>query len=498
MTSSTAAPSRPASDVHRVDAVAPWTRADLAFAGIGVALGGVLVLGWTWPLSLWRTPGNLPAGAPMVLILGDDLAGALRFALPAVLASALWCAALLLAGRCSARCSPWLAFAFAALFVIALLPMNPAGTQDIYHNVADGRLFWLHGINPTQVPPAAFPDDAVAGQVWGYADLPSAYGPLWYYIAGLPVLLAGDGLVANLVAQKLLMGAALLATALLAGLAASRLAPERRVQAIVLCGWCPLLLWESAGNGHNDALMAAFLAAACLALSRGAYGWLLPLLVLSALVKYTTALFLPVAFVWLLRQPEVPRRTVLVSAAAAAGLAVAAFAPLYAGRETVAALSRPGMTFILSPATLAHGALSASLGDADASRLVRLATGTLFAIVYGAILWRVRGDGRQLAGASFDVLLAYLLLVSWWFWPWYLTWLAPLAALVRGGWRSIAFAAFASAALLTYLYWWPDPPWRSATWFLAYAVISGGVFGVPVLLWATGRRLPRRQASHAA
>jgi alpha-1,6-mannosyltransferase len=445
-----------------------------------MVIEAVLLLGWLQPLSLWRSPSNLPAGAPIVLILGQDVAGAVRFLVPAVLLLGAWAAAMLVALRCTGVS---VALGFSALFLITLIPMNPGGTQDIYHNIADGRLFWLYGVNPTLIPPIAFPEDAFAPHVWGYADLPSAYGPLWYLLTGIPTLTAGDGLVANLVAQKLLVAVFGFATVVVVVLAARSLVPERAVFAAVLIGWCPLLIWESAGNGHNDAVMAFFLAVALLAAARRAYLWVLPALALSALVKYTTALAFPIALMWLVRHPDVSRRDLVAGLGVAAALAALIFAPMYAGTDTIAALQRPGMTFILSPGTPLHAILVSWLSDTAATRLVQIVTGLLFVIGYIVVLARTRGDVRDLADRSFDVLFLYLVLASWWFWPWYLTWLAPAAALGRGLARPATFALMAGAALLTYLYWWSDPVWRSAQWFIAYAGITIAVFVVPATIW---------------
>jgi alpha-1,6-mannosyltransferase len=265
------------------------------------------------------------------------------------------------------------------------------------------------------------------------------------------------------------------------------------VPAVVMLGWSPLLLWEIGGNGHNDSVMAFFLAAALLAAARRAYLWLLPLLVLSALVKYTTALAIPVALVWLLRRPDVSGRTIALGAGIAVLCAVVAFAPLAAGTETVAALRRPGMTFILSPGTLVHGWLAGRLTEAEAANVVRAATGLLFLGTYIWVVARSGGDARDLAARCFDVLVLYLLLASWWFFPWYVLWLAPPAVLARGVTRLLALAAMSGAALLTYCYWWPDPPFRSEKWFRLYAAIVAGVFVLPAAIWLWGLI---REASH--
>ena len=473
----------------------------LALAGlilVGVAMEILLLAGWLRPLSLWRTPSNLPVGAPMVLILEQTRAGALRFLLPTLGLSVCWLLALWLAARLRGGAALWVAVGASALFLVTLLPLNPGGTQDIYHNVADGRLLWLYGVNPTIVPPRAFPEDAFAPHVWGYGELPSAYGPLWYLLTGPPTLLGGDELVPNLVSQKALVAIFAAGTVVVLACAARRIAPERAAFATVLAGWCPLLLWESAGNGHNDSAMAFFLALALLAATRRSYAWVLPALTLSVLVKFTTALVGPIALIWLLRRPDVSRRDILLGVAVSAALVLALFAPMWAGLDTVAALRRPGMTFILSPATLMHGALAGRLGEVDASRATRAVTGTLFLGVYAAIALRTRGDVRDLATRGFDTLFIYLMLASWWFWPWYVTWLAAPAALGRGWGRSAAFALFASAALLLYLYWWPDPLWRTREWFLLYAAITLGVFLLPAAVWLASLRRRPRCADRAA
>ena len=199
----------------------------------------------------------------------------------------------------------------------------------------------------------------------------------------------------------------------------------------------------------------------------------------------------PVALIWLLRRPDLSRRRIAAGALIAILGSLAVYAPLYAGRDTVAALQRPGMTFILSPGTLLHGSLAGAVADDQASRLVRLGSGAVFALCYAVTLWRTRGDARELAARAFDALFAYLVLASWWFWPWYITWLAPAAALSRGWHRAGAFAAFCGGALFTYLYWWAEPGWRTAEWFRLYGAITFGVFIVPAVLSLAGRRLRR-------
>jgi hypothetical protein len=215
---------------------------------------------------------------------------------------------------------------------------------------------------------------------------------------------------------------------------------------------------------------------------------------LSVLVKYTTALIVPVALIWLLRRSDVRWKDIAGGAAIAVVLTVLAFAPMYEGADTIAALRRPGMTFILSPGTLAHGVITRWLDDAAATRLIHVATGVAFLVGYVATLYRSRGGPCDLADRSFDALFLYLLLVSWWYWPWYLTWLAPAAALGSSLRRPIAFAVMAAGSLLTYLYWWPDPAWRSSAWYGAYLAITVCVFVAPAIVWLWPGAWTRRRS----
>ncbi|MBI2762012.1 MAG: hypothetical protein HYX51_11380 [Chloroflexi bacterium] len=477
------------------------THATIWLLVLAVAIELVLAFGWLRPLGLWDHQANPPDGAPMVTLLGRTRAGALRFAVPAAALVLFWGTAVWIAGRARGRTATAIVLGATVVFAATLVPMFPGGTQDIFHNVADARLLWLHGENPMLVPPIARPDDAFYRHLFGYADLTSAYGPLWYALAGIPMVLAGDGLVANLVAQKGMMAVFMVATTVLVWLVArswphdAELRGEQAgavewapnpIAAVVLAGWCPLLLWETAGNGHNDAVMVFFAAAAVAAALRRWWLWVFPLLALSALVKFTTLLLGPVLLVWLLRRSDVPRRSIIVGLALATLMVVLAYIPFWAGADTFTFLKRPGMTFILSPSTLLHGVLVNPLGDQTATRVTYAATFAAFASVYTIGLLRPRSSDARLAAGGFDAVLAYLVFASWWFWPWYLAWLAPLAAWQAGGRRAWVFVAATGAALLTYCYWWSDPPERSRLWYAWYILITAGVFVGPALLWASG------------
>jgi len=76
-----------------------------------------------------------------------------------------------------------------------------------------------------------------------------------------------------------------------------------KIGAAVLCfGWNPLVLWETAGNGHNDSLMMMFALLAILCLLSEVWPLAFTFLACSVLVKYVSLVLLPVFIVWLLRR----------------------------------------------------------------------------------------------------------------------------------------------------------------------------------------------------
>ncbi len=68
--------------------------------------------------------------------------------------------------------------------------------------------------------------------------------------------------------------------------------------------WNPLVLWEGAGNGHDDVVMCLPVLLAFLAWVRRWDRAVIPLLVVAALIKYVTVLLLPIAAVALWRRAE--------------------------------------------------------------------------------------------------------------------------------------------------------------------------------------------------
>src|SRR5262249_40232640 len=127
---------------------------------------------------------------------------------------------------------------------------------------------------------------------------PSRYGPLWALLAAVPAAVAGDNLTLAVLGFKAIGVASFLATCGLVYAAARRLRPEDALAAYVFVAWNPLLLFESAANGHNDTLMLAFTALALYLSVRRDWALAFPALAAAVLVKYITGLLGPVLLLW--------------------------------------------------------------------------------------------------------------------------------------------------------------------------------------------------------
>ena len=294
--------------LERIDA-----RRLMTVTAAGLALELVLLLGFLRPLSIWRQPRIVATDRPLATVLGTDLAGALRFAVPVACAFAAFGVAAWLAQGLRGRATEAAVLAGSVLFAITLLPMNPLGSHDVYHNIADARTLWRYGDNPTVVPPSMYVDDPFIGNVVSWQTTPSMYGPVWYAISGAPLPFTGDALWANVIGQKVLTAVFLLGVTALAMRVAAGIRPGTAVAAGVLVGWNPLLHFETAGNAHSGVVMVFFALAAFYAASRRWWWAVFPLLSLAVASKYVLVVLGPVLLVWLLRRRDVPRRQLVLS-----------------------------------------------------------------------------------------------------------------------------------------------------------------------------------------
>jgi len=319
----------------------------------------------------------------------------------------------------------------AVLLIVAFALAPPLLSQDVFSYVDYARLGVLGDLNPYSHDPTALPSDAAFPFV-GWADSPSAYGPLFTL---LTYPLASLSVPAALWTLKGLAAASLLALALLV----ARVAPSRGVdpgRAFAMVALNPLVLVHVVGGAHNDAtaMLVAFAGcAAILAARELSAGFALAS---AATLKASTAFAAPFALLaspqpptGLKREPESRFRPVgrfLVGGAmglAAIGLlAHAAFGWAWLDGFDVVGENQGRVSNYSLP-----NLLSELLNlDVDA---VRALAALVYLTLFAALLRWVCGGGdwiRAIGWAAIGLLLA-----TAWLLPWYIVWALPFAAISR-------------------------------------------------------------------
>ena len=354
---------------------------------------------------------------------------------------------------------------------VLLLASFQVGSKDPFVYACIGKVWGTYHANPYAVAPAAFPADPWQPYVQVlWARQPTPYGPLFLWQTRLVDWLADGRLFVAVWAYKLIAAAALaaaivIAATLVAGIGAAAASGAERWLHVALLAWNPLLLFESAGNGHNDALMMLWLVAAIWAHCRGgrARTWLAPaLLAFGVWYKWYALLFVPSFLIAVYRDGDVRavRRWLLALLLFGGGGALlmaplADAAPVLAqrlvGHENLRQIFPLLLSPVLAPLLWGLDALGLVGGRWDLAWFDSIRLG-LFAIVVLAVLasqWRGRVD---LVGALCVMALAFVMLVVTVLWPWHVQ-VPVVLALLAGTrrWQALG-VALTLLALLSYFF----------------------------------------------
>ena len=331
----------------------------------------------------------------------------------------------------------WLALLTGLVVVnLSMLWLYPVGAADIFDNIMRGRIAAVYGGNPFYKIPSDYARDSFYRYIaWRYS--PSAYGPLWELLAAGTSRLARDNLFANVLGFKLL---GLLfysgCIALVAGIL-NRRAPERALQGVCLFAWNPLVIYETAGNGHNDIVMVFFILLSLYALLSRRFTWAALALTAGALVKFIPILLLPVALVAGLRAQSTRQarwRFLPGALLACLVLVIAAYAPFWRGGDPLS-IRRRETLFTASLPALVQAQLEKPLGQQASQQLAARAALLLTGCAVAAQTWRAwrKTDWLAPARAWARILLFYLLFTCLWFQSWYTLWPLALAAILPEG-----------------------------------------------------------------
>lgn len=420
------------------------------YAGVLALLGaaaGMVTLYWLafgdrYPLSAF---GDRPRQSIGTLAnFSNESAYLYLFAMAALFV--LYGAALAVLAR--QRTNGWLLAAIIVVgsigFCLTLIALYPLDAADIYDYIIRGRMSAVHELNPLQNLPSQVPRDPFYPFA-AWRRVPSAYGPVWEIIAHSVSAITGAwSRDAQVIAYKLVAIAGYALTGGFIALTLRRIAPHRALMGAAIFLWNPLVVYMTAGTGHNDSVMTACVAFAIYCLSRRWYITASLGAGIGVLIKFIPALLLPLIALLAFRTLGVRRwlRYALLTALIGGGIAFASYAPYWHGWDTIRA-ERRSIMFTGSVAAVARHWLMPILdGETDLTTPPRntpiasgvLANGTL--LLFGAIylleiarVWR-QPTTEGLIGASARVIFAYLLIASIWFHAWYVIWLIALIALL--------------------------------------------------------------------
>ena len=385
-------------------------------------------------------------------------------------------------------------------------------SHDIIVYASSSRLMATYHANPYFVPISTYPHDPF-NMLNYWANSTSPYGPAWSAICYLWGLILAPQASAYALAFRLFALAAHLVNT---WLVATTLRTSGQSNRIVILGtllyaWNPLVVLESSLGGHNDVFMVTFLLMGILLSIRAdkaghltePRGYLPPVLAftLAALVKFTTlpviALFI-LFMVWRALRSNLSNTVQLKEALACRWrpalllactasitsvlVALAFYGPfwighsiqsiqnsftsppsaLYAENSILRAILAWNQTHTLPPHTIGHILVEifSVRKTWDSINITTLAGAVLLGAVW---LWHSPSI-RTFVLASLATLGA-LLIITPWFYSWYITWLVGLVAVClplaqyRAGRSLLAFTlTFSATSFLTYLFKDGYPP----------------------------------------
>ena len=391
-------------------------------------------------------PRGLEPGGPFRLVsdmVGLDRLGQTGLFLVGILATTAAALAFLLVLR-----ETWhnrltlrhvLVMAVAFHIVVLMLPL--LFSRDAYSYAYIGKIVTSYGGNPWVDTPRDYNLNSLFKLTCpGWRSTPSVYGPLFTWVSvlltgtlkSIPSLITGFQLVAMI---------ASLGTTWLVARTVQRAMPERTVFAAAIVGLNPIVVFHVVGGGHNDMLVALFVAASGASLFSGRKLAAAVALGLAVSVKATAAI--PLLLLLVVVAAAAPSRRRLREVAVHAGAAglvwlVLAFPFLQTTNPLLGLFDVADNSSWMAPGQLVVqvfdgvGGFLGGDGGADAgSVLARLlvfgasATGIVF---IAREIWR-RPEARtpRALAAAWAWGMLVLILPSPVLFTWYLVWILPLA-----------------------------------------------------------------------
>jgi hypothetical protein len=309
----------------------------------------------------------------------------------------------------------------------------PIGATDLVEYVNHGEELAFHGLNPLVVPVAEVPD-ATFVRHSAFRHATPNYGPVWIWISALVVSVLGrESLALNLLGFKVVALTAYTVQAVAIYAVLRRRAPSFALPGLVFFAWNPLILYETAASGHNDATMMALALVGILLWERDRPLLMTAALTFSFLIKIPTALLLPLFLLSAGRRRQENGEglmTVIPGGLVALALVAVSYLSLPSPLAALTNLADRSHLFTHSlPAIFQLTLRALGTGTDRAQAITRALSIAALGIWYVGQTWKTWKAPAEVLRPAYHVLLFLLLFVTPWFQPWYVTWLVALAAL---------------------------------------------------------------------
>ncbi len=404
-----------------------------------------------------------------------------------------------------------------ALFALPMIWVPGMTSGDLYLYMFYGREIAKYGANPIVYAPDHFSSDPHF--LWvNWPNLPSAYGPLWLMLSAGLSAVAGDGLFSNILAYKVaVLVMHLLATAAVY-LFLKEVRPELATWGAIFYGWNPMVIFETIASGHNDVMMALFVGLSLIAAMRRRWLFAVGFLMAAVMVKASALLLLPpLLIVWLLTLEGWRRRAraAVVGAVVALAVALALYAPLWAGGTLVENIrTNPAarayqntlwqmvaLRFAVEPSNRTARTMDEFLRQQavydSVTAKVDVARNVVFAIAALYVLYRLVYKRMRLDDAWIWLWFAYCATLAW-IWPWYFVLGMPLAA-IRGPGRTVALSVGMTVGGMLFWLGWPPYALPAAPWLFGWraALLMFPPLAVALLPWLSSgiERIVGREAA---
>lgn len=338
------------------------------------------------------------------------------------------------------------------IYTVVVLTLPLLFSRDVWSYAYYGRLWSTYGANPYDATPKDFHLNGLWSLAWpGWRGTPSVYGPLFTRMSAI-LTRAASSPSSLIIGFHAIAAAASLGTIAILARLVGRVRPDRAVFAVATVGLNPIVVFHVVGGGHNDMLVAFFIAAGVALLfarrelpSAIAFG-----LGMSIKASAVVPLVLLIVAVVAAADPERRRRVALTFAGVIGAMWLLLAMPfLEASNPTLGLIEVSGHDSWMAPGQLVvrlfsgiGGLIGGDPFRDPAATVGRLSLFGLSLVGVAMIAHRIWKDpaARQPAAltAAFGWALLVVILPSPVLFTWYLVWTLPLVwALPRVARRAV-------------------------------------------------------------